>query len=154
MSPTHIPLAFLALASPPHMLPPKPHTPTPKTHTPQVDGRLQQTWIASLMLLWLWFGIIALLTLGVATLMIMARCTAQRGDSTLLPWGVLLLLVAIVPQFFSYLLLTSYLDNPVRGVVFGGVWGAVQGLRCCAYVTNHTSCIVHVLHITHPLCKS
>lgn len=83
---------------------------------------LPQTWLASLMLLWLWFGMVAVLALGVAVLLVMARCATRDGASRLTPLGVLALLVAILPQFYSYLSLAQYLDNAVGG-------GVEQGTR-------------------------
>ena len=51
--------------------------------------------------------------LGVAVLLVMSGCVTRDGASSLTPLGVLALLVAILPQFYSYLALTQYLDSAV-----------------------------------------
>lgn len=96
---------------------------------------LPQTWLASLMLLWLWFGVVAVLALGVAVLFAMSGCTTRGGASRMTPLGVLALLVAILPQFYSYLALTQYLDNAVgfvrQGVVETVYRCVVDSARSC-----------------------
>lgn len=77
------------------------------------------------MLLWLWFGVVALLALGVAVLLAMSGC-ARDGASRLTSLGVVALLVAILPQFYSYLALTQYLDNAV------GATGCASRLKCAS----------------------